>query len=158
MAVCGRNILWIKIKLTVTTLCCVVTEIHIDEIIHINSTGCWNSILVISKLWFPNPFELYSKYLYDYWSLCILVTVMSILQAGRCGFNCGRSWAFFFFTATRRKFGPTLRLVQWLQELISPTFLISLGEDASKSVGQRLGNARGKKQLCRCGNQTPALQ
>jgi hypothetical protein len=29
-----------KVKVTVTNLCCIVTEIYIDEIIDINATGC----------------------------------------------------------------------------------------------------------------------
>jgi hypothetical protein len=32
LAVYGQNMLWIKIKVTVTVLCCIVKEIYIDEI------------------------------------------------------------------------------------------------------------------------------
>jgi hypothetical protein len=40
IAVYDRNILRIKIKVTVTILCCILTEIYIDEIININATEC----------------------------------------------------------------------------------------------------------------------
>jgi hypothetical protein len=48
MAVYSRKMSRIQIKVTVTNLCCTVTEIYSHEIIDINATGCWNTVLFSS--------------------------------------------------------------------------------------------------------------